>query len=497
VTASRLAFLATLLCALVLPDVLFAGDSKGRQAEKCGRYREALHYYQSYLGSYSPGTRDDFINRKRIIRVVKKLALPPVVSDEALAAMEKGRQLVKAADYKEAESAFQQAADLAPWWGNAYFNLALTQDMLRMRRPAIYSFKLYLETNPDAPDAGFVNNRMEELKQTAINAKNARPHIQKGLSLYSAKKYGEAVTELQRAIELDPDRALAHAVLGHAYFKQDLFEECIPEFVDALRLGKKEMTIYVCLAYAYNQLGDPGLAVDYLNEGLKEDPNGRNAKLARSNLPIYRENLAHYNNMRTRTGPLGKQIHFTFTVAMMMPNPSDSLSIEVKNDNTGTRADSDLGFLFNIDADWRMSSFTSVGLSVIALEATIHEKDFEEATLKTFAFGGQFKFMVPITAHLEFRGGIFGGIAMSTHTDPMHPGGTEVKMDDSMGLLGGFSFEVGYYLKPLGFIGEILGITAEFGVVGQPFGWVGKDPNTYSYTLPPLFYLGLGFEAAI
>ena len=496
-TATRLAFLATLLCFLSPPGVLLAGESKGRLAEKGGRYREALHLYQSYLGSYSPGTRDDFINRQRIIRVVKKLALPPVVSGEALAALDKGRQAVGAEDYREAERAFQQAADLAPWWGNAYFNLALTQDVLRKRRPTIYSFKLYLEAHPDAPDAGFVNNRMEELKQTVINAKQAQPHIDKGLSLYDAKKYGEAVAELQRAVELDPDRALAHAVLGHAYFKQDLFEECIPEFVDALRLGKKEMTVYVCLAYAYNQLGDPGKAVAYLEEGIKEDPNGRNAKLARSNLPIYQKNLAHYNKMRTRTGPLGKQIHFTFTVAMMMPNPSDSLAIEVKNDNVGTRADTDLGFLFNIDADWRMSSFTSVGLTVTALEATYHEKDYDPGTLKTFAFGGQFKFLVPITSHLEFRGGIFGGIAMSTHSGPMHPGGTEVKMDDSMGLLGGFSFEVGYYLEPLGFIGDILGITAEFGVVGQPIGWVGKDPNTFSFTLPPLFYLGLGFEAAI
>ena len=86
---------------------------------------------------------------------------------------------------------------------------------------------------------------------------------------------------------------------------------------------------------------------------------------------------------------------------------------------------------------------------------------------------------------------------MSTHSGPLHPGGTEVSMDGSVGLLGGLSFEIGYYLKPLGFVGDILGITAEVGVVGQPFGWAGKAPNEYTFTLPPLFYLGLGFEAAI
>ena len=75
------------LCALfsfpMMASAVRAQESQGEQAEKAGRYLEALNHYRDSLSSVSAGSRSDFKLRERIIRVAPLVEPPPVISQEA------------------------------------------------------------------------------------------------------------------------------------------------------------------------------------------------------------------------------------------------------------------------------------------------------------------------------------------------------------------------------------------------------------------------------
>ena len=60
-----------------------------------------------------------------------------------------------------------------------------------------------------------------------------------------------AITEYKRAIELDPDNALAHTNLGAAYVNKDLLDQAIAEHKRAIELDPNNANAHYNLASAY------------------------------------------------------------------------------------------------------------------------------------------------------------------------------------------------------------------------------------------------------
>ena len=209
--------------------------------------------------------------REKVIELALSLTPPPAIPEEAKKEMAKGKAAFKIAKgrsgYEEAEKHFRKAANLSPWWADAYFNLGLVQEKMRDYRDAKESFEIYLLAAPNAPDATSVKEKIYELEYLNKRMGEAGTLINRGNSLYKSKDYEGAIHEIKKAIQLDPDNALAHANLGMAYTATGRYKEAIPELKEALRFGSNNGYIYTGLAMSYHSLGDLKKAIKTLEDG--------------------------------------------------------------------------------------------------------------------------------------------------------------------------------------------------------------------------------------
>lgn len=162
------------LVVLVLFSLIFSAsapcateEEMAQTAEQAGKPREALTHYVSALGSVPEGSADDERLREKIILLAQKLDPPPAISEEAERYMGHGKAAFKIAenpsDIQAAAQGFQKASDLAPWWADAYFNLALAYEQGKKYKEAIFNLKLYLLAAPSDPDAKKIKEKIYEL----------------------------------------------------------------------------------------------------------------------------------------------------------------------------------------------------------------------------------------------------------------------------------------------------------------------------------------------
>jgi hypothetical protein len=124
---------------------------------------------------------DDEALREKIIAVAKTVIPAPVLPDEAERRMARGTEAFKEAktisDSRYAVKEFQLATLVAPWSGDAYFNLGLAQDKAENFNASLISLKLAQLASPDSKDIKDLYYKMEfqrdkaaEQKSTAANA---------------------------------------------------------------------------------------------------------------------------------------------------------------------------------------------------------------------------------------------------------------------------------------------------------------------------------------
>jgi hypothetical protein len=102
--------------------------------------------------------------------------MPPFVGaqtipEEARRHMARGEAAVEMArspqDYEAAIKEFQKGAELAPMWPAPYYNLGLAQERAGKLKEAITSLNRYLQLAPDVPDAAKVKEHVYKLEYKA------------------------------------------------------------------------------------------------------------------------------------------------------------------------------------------------------------------------------------------------------------------------------------------------------------------------------------------
>lgn len=97
----------------------------------------------------------------------------------------------------------------------------------------------------------------------------AKKHVDLALKYYEGQKMEEALNELQKAIQLDPDNADAHFYLGGFYHEVDALTTAIEEFQEVLRINPDYPRIHTALGNVYYERGLKGWAkaakLDQLN----------------------------------------------------------------------------------------------------------------------------------------------------------------------------------------------------------------------------------------
>lgn len=107
----------------------------------------------------------DNVLREKIIKLATNIKPALAIPEEANRAFVKGNVFQKeakdASGYDLAITAYREALRVAPWWGDAYFNLAVALEAAGKFDEAIASIKLYIASVPGtSADARDAQNRI-------------------------------------------------------------------------------------------------------------------------------------------------------------------------------------------------------------------------------------------------------------------------------------------------------------------------------------------------
>lgn len=109
--------------------------------------------------------------RERIIQVARALKPAPAIPEAARESFVQGTTIAQsakdAAGQALAVQRFEQAIRIAPWWGDAWYNLAVAQELAGQLDAARRSLQLYILTGLDAEEARKAQDRIY-----ALEAKN-------------------------------------------------------------------------------------------------------------------------------------------------------------------------------------------------------------------------------------------------------------------------------------------------------------------------------------
>jgi tetratricopeptide (TPR) repeat protein len=117
----------------------------------------------------------------------------------------------------------------------------------------------------------------------------AQEHHNLGLKYYRERKYGEAIRELEEAVNLDPRNATIVNNLGFTLFKSGKYEESIGWLQKAIDIDPQRAVAYVNLADAYLKLSKIAEARQYYEKYAAIAPNSPNIEYVRKKLEELKE----------------------------------------------------------------------------------------------------------------------------------------------------------------------------------------------------------------
>jgi hypothetical protein len=141
-----------------------------RAAAARGAARDALARYADFARTSEPS---DAL-RAEVITAARALSPPPAAPEEArrhaVWAMTAAKAAKSPAGYATAVSEYRAAVRHAPWWADAYMNLAIVAEQAADYESAIWALRHYLLAAPAAPDAATVRTKVYELEFKARQA---------------------------------------------------------------------------------------------------------------------------------------------------------------------------------------------------------------------------------------------------------------------------------------------------------------------------------------
>jgi TolB-like protein/Flp pilus assembly protein TadD len=137
-------------------------------------------------------------------------------------------------DWSGAEAEFKRAIELNPAYATAHQWYALYLNAVGRTPEALAQLEIAAGLDPLSPTI-----------QTAIAE-----------AYYFARQYDASVTAGRKALQLNPDFALAYLVLGRAYVQQQKYDDAIAAFDRGWTLSGHAPTMSMFLAHAYAVKGD-------------------------------------------------------------------------------------------------------------------------------------------------------------------------------------------------------------------------------------------------
>lgn len=154
-----------------------AAEKEGDAAAAAGDAPKAVGGYLAALKKCPAGSEPEARVREKLLR--SAASAPPPVPEEAVRMSQRAQAFLKFAQdragFAKAAGELEGALRLAPWWGEAYFNMGLVQEKLGAPAEAIRYLKLYLLASPGAADAEKVKAKLIELEVKQELEKSSAP----------------------------------------------------------------------------------------------------------------------------------------------------------------------------------------------------------------------------------------------------------------------------------------------------------------------------------
>lgn len=144
-------------------------------------------------------TPGDHALREKIIKLARSIKPTPEISEEANRAFVKGsvfqREAKDASGYELAIAAYREALRSAPWWGDAYFNLAVALESAGRFDEAIASLRNYM---------------------ASVATKSAE-HREAQNKIYALEAKGEMATKAKQDTQIVPGQRVGRVTVGMAH----------------------------------------------------------------------------------------------------------------------------------------------------------------------------------------------------------------------------------------------------------------------------------------
>ena len=88
---------------------------------------------------------------------------------------------------------------------------------------------------------------------TTTFANDAETYTKRGEELFRQNEYGKAITELNQAIQLDPNNAVAYFIRGYAYLNRSEYNQAISDLTQAIQLNSNNPAVYYVRGNAYRE----------------------------------------------------------------------------------------------------------------------------------------------------------------------------------------------------------------------------------------------------
>lgn len=170
-------------------------------------YAQSPHEELQQMVGQLQKTPYDTALREKIITFSTSIKPVPAIPEEARRSFIIGEALFKQAKNLrpayEAADAFHTAATLAPWWGNAYWNLAVARQLAGQYASAKEALRLYLLTHPSAADRRTAQDRLYAIEADIITAKSSVPGGLAGFwqrSSYKSQTNGEWIEDFPDSV---------------------------------------------------------------------------------------------------------------------------------------------------------------------------------------------------------------------------------------------------------------------------------------------------------
>ena len=147
-------------------------------------------------------------------------------------------------DWSRAEKRFKRALEINPSYAHAHL-----------------WYSLFFEVMGQAEEAIAEAKRARDLDLLSLWT-----NVNLASQFYQARRYDEAIEQLERTLELDPDFWAAHWGLDDAYSQKAMYPQATRELQNALAVSDRNPAVLASLGYTYGVSGRKDEALETIKE---------------------------------------------------------------------------------------------------------------------------------------------------------------------------------------------------------------------------------------